>query len=536
MCYNFFMFSLNPAKVIWLFILLMLSLQPSLLALPDMAKETSSVIITFDPLIVKNKNINEKLADTIKNILINPDNGLINEVEKDGANWLFSSSKSGIQTGFIYPRNSKKPLELVFNLVDRLLEKRNELLNSSSTICSSDNFIEHCPVGSNAGGHHPISVLTEGSANIYESELRQKLDELNLFYQQKNYVNLSDSVVIQKRNSGFFRLITWHSSTSECFYTASFISKNFTSFINNPSCSYEIIYRPGTINLLLKAEAPEKELAEIYRKIDDFCQNHFRPNKKNDWEFYEKIARQILRQNLRDFNKTFLQKSWLKHWQIQAVLPADKLQFISPDQKKDVFYMPDERRLYFSRSQESFPRMVAAHNPTAEGVADIAIKFVASSQIISQIKQSLETDSPMVFPFSLRRLSTNSMMVKFNALNKKIVHQIAVLRSRIFNSLAEARIIKDLPAELSVSIAATSDLPPFLLRGRMTKGWPEQKANYSWRQANYEDIAEILAIKNSSRQSILRKWSLKTITGSAKAHILAELASKGLFINSFELH
>jgi hypothetical protein len=530
------MLNFNLTKVTTLLVLLILSGQSSLLALAGMADQTSSVVITFDPLIVKNRNIGDHLALAIKEILTNPDHGLINEIEKDGGNWFFSSSNSGIQTGFIYPQNSDKPLELVYKLVDLLLKKRKMLLSNVPVSNESADFIEYCPIGSQANNHSPVSLLTVGSANFYQTELKEKLNELDLLYQQNNYVNLNDSLVVKNRNSGFFKAFTWFCSSSECFYTASFIGKNFIKFINNPACSYEIVYRPGTINLLLKAEAPEQKLAKIYQKVNDFCKDHLRPNEKNDWDFYEKIARQILTENLRDFNKSFQQKSWLKHWQIKAISPAEKLRFINPDQSKNRFYMPTEERLFFSRSRETFPRMVAAYNPSAEKITDIAIKFVASAQIIDHIKKSLETEFSMVFPFSLRKLTNNSMLIKFNAENDKIIHQIALLRSRILNSLAEARIIKDLPAELSVSIAATSDLPPFLLRGRLLQGWPEQKANYSWRQANYEDIADILDIKNNSRKSILSRWALKTITGSAKAHILAELASRGLFINSFELH
>jgi hypothetical protein len=92
--------------------------------------------------------------------------------------------------------------------------------------------------------------------------------------------------------------------------------------------------------------------------------------------------------------------------------------------------MPTEERLFFSRSRETFPRMVAAYNPSAEKITDIAIKFVASAQIIDHIKKSLETEFSMVFPFSLRKLTNNSMLIKFNAENDKIIHQIALLRSR----------------------------------------------------------------------------------------------------------
>jgi hypothetical protein len=191
-----------------------------------------------------------------------------------------------------------------------------------------------------------------------------------------------------------------------------------------------------------------------------------------------------------------------------------------------------------SLSGKTFPRIMAARRPSNKNITDIVIKIVAEKRATDEIENTFNTDFDLNFPVSLQRKTEQTIAMSFHCRNNRVRSCVAAVRAKILNSLALKNLINDLPSELSVSLAATSNLPPFILHGKMQQGWPSDPASYSWRPASLEDFQLIFSINRnaSDKEKILkRKWSLMMLSGKSQAEVMSELISRGLFIKTFDL-
>lgn len=509
-----------------------------ILLLPVMAfaAEVNSVVFTFDPPIQAGLNQSNQLFTQIKAAIGTPEQpeSIAGKISKDGASWLLSKNYSGIQFAIIYPEKSQPVLNHSLAFIDRLAA------TSASATEQKNNFVEKLLASYVAdrqnSNHESLSIDTYGIKLEDFYQLKDELTKLQTIYAAEAAPRSLNLPVISEEAPAIIRVFTWNRITPDSFFSAKFIGEKFCREITSPrQPDYEIIYRPEQLQLFLIATGTQNELFQFYPKIEDFCNSTAGIKSSPDWHHYSKTAAQILVEDSRDLNKKLLQKAWLKHFSADFS-ERQEISFFAPAKIDQVISMPMAQQHFFSRSAENFPRIIASRSEGSSNIADVAIRLIATPRIISEIVKTFDADQSLSFPISFFKETPQVLSMQFHAENDAITRALAGIRSRILNHLALKNLVSDLPTELSVSIAATADVPPFLLRGWLQQGWPSDPAAYSWRLASLEELAEVLEVSPSNSEALLRKWQLRTITGKSRAQLLTELIAKGLYINSFNLN
>lgn len=496
--------------------------------------EISSVVFTFDPMFSGNNNQSSQLFTRIKAAIVNEKNSpsLAADIAKDGAKWLLTKNFSGIQFAIIYPDNPELVMKHSLKFVS-LLDQASNLPTNPETQSFSEKLL--CGYASDyfLPDHRHISIETHGLKLEDFYLLQQSVEKLGQIYSQpKSDLNLKMPVIADS-SPAIARVFTWNRINPATFFSAKFIGEKFCRELGNPRhASYEIIYLPGQLKLLLLVTGNEQELFQFFPRVEEFCLRIDANNKTNEWIIYAENAQNLLVEDSRDLGKKLLQQAWLKHFAADFNQPGEII-FTAPDQLEEIISMPRAPMHYFSRSADEFPRIIAARSGNSNKLADVAIRLVAEARIIEEIVKTLGAGQSLRFPVSLLKESSQTLLLQFYARNTELAIAISGIRSRILNHLALKNLVNELPTELSVSIAATSDVPPFMLRGWLQQGWPSDPAAYSWRLPSREEIAEVLEV--DSEDALLRKWKLNTATTKARAELLALLISKGLYLNSFTL-
>jgi hypothetical protein len=547
LCYTFFMKSryISKSPVLFVFLATLFSiLCPGLLSNRLSAGEISSVIFTFDPPLINGENKSEALFLKLKNTLEAPDTGaydnrsesLAKRIENDGATWSLSKNYSGIQLAVVYPEMTDKISQLSVEILDKINENITNLSDTNAKSGLVQKLLTVYRSNYQNPDHAPVSVKTIGSAISALPLLFSELNQLNDFYSAPNNSARSAYPVISDEQPTIVKVISWNQISANTFFTARFLGEKFVREVNIPhEPVYEIIFQPGSLKLFLIAQGDENELFKFHSGIENFCKDINLARKAPEWEIYSESAQEIMLDDSRDLMKSLLQSAWIEHWQGKAFDQVKKVDFVPAQKIESLEIMPKSELHNVSRTDSSFPRIIAARNNSEDKIVDIAIRIIAENRIVKEVVKVLEIESPLRFPISIEVDSPQSMRIQFHATSDEIIRHVSLLRARILNTLALRNLIKDLPSELSVSIAGTSHHPPFLLKGWLQQGWPADPANYSWRKASNEDIAEILDMKNATKEAIKRKWALKTMTGKGRAAILSEIISRGLFIKSFNL-
>jgi hypothetical protein len=528
----FFPLRLDLFRPALLALMLVYVLLPALLN----SAEVSSIVFTFDPPCKNGVNLNNQLFAKIQTVLGNKNDptSIAGQIDREGAIWRLSKNFSGIQFAIIYPEKAPELIDHANRFIESLA---NEIDRPTANLQPA--FIEkllNCsPPDIKPPEHAPISLNTHGISLDDFYQLKQTLDKLQPLY-GSNKTDLNCKLpVVGDASPAIIKVFTWNRIDSSSFFSAKFIGEKFGREIDQPNpTNYEIIYKPGILQLYLIASGTQQELFQFFGRIEEFCQNIDGIKNSPEWKFYAGAAGQILVQDRRDLNKNLLQKAWLDHF--HAEFPqSENINFKTPDKTHEMISMPVAQQHLFSRSDKSFPRIIAARSSGSNRICDLAIRIIADGKIIEEIIKTFDADQSLSFPISILREGPQTMSMQFHADNELVPRQLSGIRSRILNRLALKNLINDLPTELSVSIAGTSDVPPFLLRGLLQQGWPSDPAEYSWRLASREELAEVLQIDPENSEALTRKWSLKTINGKGKAQLLSVLISKGLYINSFAI-
>ncbi|GAB4271205.1 MAG: hypothetical protein Kow0029_08640 [Candidatus Rifleibacteriota bacterium] len=503
-------------------------------------KEVCSVVYTFDPPVISGKNKSETLFEALKRAFgpKNDENSIAGIIARDGAFWSLSKNLSGIQIVIAYPNDTDKLVELSQGLFRKVSENFSESADNDSKSSFIEKLLACYPSEYPVSGHEPVSVKAFGSAEKYTADLMQASQSLADFLFNTAKVSFDGNLpVIKDSQPAIIKVLEWNEVSASSFFSAKIIGEKFIKEVTSPhSPSYEIIFQPGEIRLFLTAQGSEEELFQFYPKIEKFCHNPARIISSDEWEHYQIGANKLLLEDSRDLTKSLLQLAWINHWHGKPFKAGEHISFIPPDELKNIISMPYKELHLFSRTAGSFPRIAAARCDGDKNISDIAIKLIAEKRIIDEIVKILDTEVSLSFPLSLNRKSNQTILLQFYAENENLVRIVSSLRAKILNSLALKNLINHLPSELSVSIAGTSNVPPFLLRGWLQQGWPSDPAPDGWREATIDEIADILSIEPSNKEALKRKWAFKTLTNKGKSEMLAELISRNLYIKSFDLN
>lgn len=493
--------------------------------------EISAVVITFGPPVENGQNLLPKLLEQIKNAIGSSSSAdsFAAEVEKDGATWQLSRNFSGIQFALLYPEKSER----LTRLTEKFLRQLTIELQKTPPHIPEPAFIEKlaaCLPGLyHLPGYENVSLETHGISLDEFNRLKELLDPVKAIYAPPSTECNSLYPVLPGTEPTLVKMLTWKETSSASFFSAKFTGERFCRDIPG-SPRYEIMFHPGCIRLFLYYSAEENELFQIFPRFSEFVQKIESFAQTPDWQTYAGNAAQIVVEDRRDLKKNLLQKAWIKHW--NSLMTSDEIRFNLPQSQENLICMPEKTRHFFSRSRNTFPRIAAARTDDDKQVADVAIHFTAEKKIIDEIVKTLDNDQTLSIPLSISCESEQVLSIQFHSQVELIPRAISGIRSRILNHLALKQMVNDLPSELLVSIAATGNMPPFLLKGLMQQGWPADPAAYSWRMAGIEDMSEILGVEDDA--SFARRLALRTVNGRARVKLLAELISRGLFIDSFD--
>ena len=520
---------------LWLLIAFILSFPASSIFADQ--PEACSVVFTFDPPFLEDQNLTDSLFARIRSVLGNNDqsHSLAASINSQGGTWLLSKNLSGIQLAILYPEKSNQIIEAATKFTNALASITTNLPHADSGQTFIQKLIARSSEAYLKNGHDHISIETYGLSLDSYYLLQKSLEQLKSLYWKNSSAGYGPELVIANTSPAIVNILSWNEISAHSFFSAKFIGEKYLSEISSSGKpDYEIIFQPGKIILYLVAEGNEAELFNYHPRISDFCNQLGKISSSNDWKLYSKSAEQILIEDSRDLGKTLLQKAWLKHW--HSDLKNESINFSSPATITHLVSMPTLHQHYFCRNDEEFPRIIAARSEDRKNLTDVAIRLIAEKRIIDEIIKTFDADQSLSFPLSMRRNDDQILMIQFHTANDTVPRAITGIRSRILNHLALKNLVNDLPLELSVSIAATSNISPFLLRGMIQQGWPGDPAAYSWRLASNEDLGEVLGVSPEDTQTFRRRWLLRTITPKSRAEILSELISKGLYVKSFELN
>ncbi|MEW6710013.1 MAG: hypothetical protein AB1403_09355 [Candidatus Riflebacteria bacterium] len=498
--------------------------------------DLSAIVLTFDPPIISGTNYTEALYNRMKTLAGNKtgSENLAAVIGTMGANWMLSRNLSGIQLALIFPDKNDQLPAIIEKYIEQLVFDLNEKPLEANSFSFAQHLIARDQQSFIANGRERISLYTYGISLDKFYNIKNLLEKLDFLFPTPPPAKPCNHCVLQDSSPAVVKVLNWNEISASSFFSAKFLGEKFLR--NNgdsKKIEYEIIFEPAKLRLFLIAKGSEEELFLQYPRIEEFFGKISEVGKSSDWATYSRTAGQILIDDNRDLTKSLQQKAWFKHW--QSSFNQSEIDFAMPEDSGLLINMPSADRHFFSRSDSQFPRIVAILNEDGKNICDISIRMAAEPRIIDEIVKTFDTDQTISFPLSMNRESEQYLLIQFHAANENVSRSIAGIRSRVLNHLALKNLVNELPSELSVSIAAASSAPPFLLRGWLQIGWPADPANYSWQPASIEDLYELLDIPGDDKSAFRRKWLLKTATGRDKAELIARLASKGLFIESFDL-
>ncbi|GEM_PF-6075017 len=498
--------------------------------------ELSAIVLTFDPPIISEINYTEALYNRMKTLAgdkTGSDN-LAAIIGSLGANWLLSRNLSGIQLALIFPDYNDQLPATIEKYINQLVSDLNKTPLKAESISFSQHLIVREQQSFIANERERISLYTYGISLDKFYKIKNLLEKFDFLYPAPASAEPCKHCVLKDSSPALVKVLNWNQISASSFFSAKFLGEKFLrNEDDSEKIEYEIIFEPGMLKLFLIAKGSEEELFIQYPRIEEFSGKISETGKSSGWETYARTAAQILIDDNRDLAKSLQRKAWFKHW--QSNFNESEINFVVPEDSGILISMPSSDRHFFSRTGHQFPRIVATLNDDGKNISDISIRIAAEPGIIDEIVKTFDTDQTISFPLSMNQESEQYLLIQFHAANENVSRSIAGIRSRILNHLALKNLVNELPSELSVSIAAASSAPPFLLRGWLQRGWPADPANYSWQPASIEDLYELLDISGNDKSAFKRKWLLKTATGRDKAELLARLASKGLFIESFDL-
>ncbi len=523
-----------------------LLLLPNALQASDRANaaETScSVVFTFSPALYEQQNFSEALFANIEQILNESPKSLTDSIENQGGKWSLSKNYSGIQLALIFAETTPEIASIsanFFNKLERIIPQLPQWQPSNSLPAS---LIAVAPRAYQQQNHQSISIFISEPANDFLAEfilMTQSCNEL-----LKNFANYNPQekdirhTVIPAQKAAVTAEISWNEISLNSFLSAKFVGSKFKKHMGDKfPCSYEIIFQPQQLKLLLVCQFEEKLLYHAYEPFTEFCKQPEIFTNHEEWPDFCTIAMKVIASDNRDLLKSLLKEAWLSHWGVDSFNQYNKPTYVEPADQQIRYIMPKLESHNLSLSGKTFPRIMAARRPANNNITDIVIKIITEKRVADEIENIFNSEFDLSFPVSLQRKAQQTITMSFHCRNNKVRSSVAAVRAKVLNSLALKNLINDLPSELSVSLAATSDLPPFILHGKLQQGWPSDPASYSWRPASAEDFQLIFSINRNAidKEKILkRKWSLMMLSGKSQAEVMSELISRGLFIKTFDL-
>jgi hypothetical protein len=499
------------------------------------------VVFTFSPALYEQQNFTEALFQNIAQILNRSPNSLTDSIENQGGKWSLSKNYSGIQLALIFAETTPEIASIsagFFNQLEKIIPQLPQWQSSNSLPAS---LIAIAPQVYQHQNHQPVSIYISEPANDFLAEfilMTQKCNELLKNFGTPEAKDIRYPVS-PGQNAAITAEVSWNEISLNTFLSAKFVGSKFIKQMGDKfPGSYEIIFQPQQLKLLLVCRLEEKMLYQASQPFTEFCERPENFTAPEEWPDFCAVANKVIESDNRDLLKSLLKEAWLSHWAAQSFSHNKNATYIPPVKQQTRYVMPSLEMHNLSLSGKTFPRIMAARRPSNKNITDIVIKIVAEKRATDEIENTFNTDFDLNFPVSLQRKTEQTIAMSFHCRNNRVRSCVAAVRAKILNSLALKNLINDLPSELSVSLAATSNLPPFILHGKMQQGWPSDPASYSWRPASLEDFQLIFSINRnaSDKEKILkRKWSLMMLSGKSQAEVMSELISRGLFIKTFDL-
>jgi hypothetical protein len=521
-----------------LLLLLIIFINHSILSGQISTDEVCSVVFTFSPVIVDQKCLTNDLFELLNQILNHKSENYVSPGEKIdnlGGNWVLSKNLSGIQFALFFPEKTEAVFKIAQQVFSKLelqlptLENKEGKIKPEFTVLSMVDNKQALP----------LSIYLSDSAQDYLAEFLSLSHNCNEFL-----IKLMSQGKIKTRfpvtpglQPSVYKVFSWSEASISSFFSAKFIGEQFKQKIKGKDLKIQtqIMFQNNRLHLLLGCHQPEEKLFLAYNSISTIqCADLLQPE-KSKWHEFSKLARNILISDSRDIQKLFLHRAWIGHFSNKPQPITHKLSFVKPIKSQIVEIMPELEKHYICYSGNSFPRISTARRKNNQKLTDIAVQILAEPTIINEIQRIFSQEPQLAFPVNLKRKKPNSIQLIFHGQSEKIDLMLASLRIFTLNFLAKEKLVENLPAELSISIAAVGNLPPYILRGKLKAGWPTVPASYSWRKATTEDLCILFQIPENSENKNIRlekKLKLKILSGKGQAELMAELTSRGLFLES----
>ena len=528
-------FSSKLIRYLLIALLTFLPLIQASAASAESGNRPDSIVVTFDPPIIKCLNHSEELYHLVLKTMKAPENGLLELINKSGAMWSASHSLSGVQFSLFHFDNPAMAAQICKNFLSRLRLEMQTGFKEDKTTREFADYI-HALLQTDEPAQEmlrkPVSVSWSENMHEYASELDFAAAELLPAYQSITCATIPHHILPGVLPT-VYTVFTWPAISSRTFFTAKFMGERFLKQAGlDKLLKYEIIYGDATLHLVVYISGNEEQLADSMQKFREIHEFELGQELPADWAQFSSSLSEIIEDDVRDLAKKALFVGWLKHWQGSLdELKSDRPQ--APAQRNFGICMPESHQHLLSFSCRLFPNFAAAQRPEGDDTCDITLAIGGDNKkIVDEIYRDFSSDPSAIVPLTLTR-DQSLLKIVFHCKPAEVSGHLARLRNSIYNNLVEKGLISEPVDTLKIGIAGVSTLPPFELRGMLQRGWSPIPSRKSMEQLPETAQADLLNIIDASKETLRQRWQLYLASSRGQSELLAMIVAAGYQIKDF---
>jgi|GEM_PF-1289097 hypothetical protein len=498
-----------------------------------------SVVITFDPPIVKRCNRASDLYNLIVATVKSPKFGIEEQISQSGSMWSASHSLCGVQFSLLHFDDPAKAAGICKKLLAALQAEMPAILQKDRHSNEFADYLHDLLYSTEQAKnslHKPVSVALTRNLAAHTAELHMAAATLASVYSGMSNGDQGSNTLPGVLPT-VYTVFAWPEASIQAFFTAKYLGEKFIREAGLDSqLKYEIIYGDATLKLVVYLSGNEEQLAESmakFRQIENFRLGRDAPA---DWQAFSLSMSEIMADDQRDLGKRAMFSGWLQHWRssidnddpvVKAIFP------VHPEHKPAEICMPESFQHHLSFSSGFFPDFAAGRQSDGGNICDITIAIGGDNRsMIKEIHQDLKDRSFSMMPLTLT-LDHGLLKVVFSCAAEEVSGNLARLRNHIYNNLVEKGLISEPIDTLKIGIAGVSSLPPFELRGLLQKGWsPISDGRQTNELSNY---AELPGMQKAGKESLKQRWQLYLASSRGRSELLAIIAASGSQIKNFDL-
>ncbi len=461
---------------------------------------------------------------------------LAKEIEASGSSWRIISNSSNIQVAMILATETEKAKKLCLKAAKIIKAAQVIKTNTSTLPTIGEQLYATSKIQSKESNQTKFSLYIEGPLENFKSEIEiPQATQTSKIINEQNIESISNVQKALGKNSALAKLMSWDDISPSSFISAKFAGERFIqSFANTRGVKFEIWFHGAKTFLALIIEGSENQIIGLNQRMESFSQNITGDNEKNAWKAFLAGATNLFTEDSRDLHKSILTKALLAHFEAKNKIEDGEENFIPPTKSQSFYFVGADQVPDFSFSANEALCFATYQTAAESNITDISVAISADSKTLEAIKSLARNVGQFEFPLTISAAGSETVLIQCHSENSHLIKLLSALNAKFQPILsAAAKSLKKNSMMPKVAIAAVSDQPALLVRGKLQHGWPQQSQPIELTIPSQESIFEILDIKNLSPEGMQSKYNLLISTPKGKAALLAQLGLNGFKIQSF---